>query len=88
MRVDWTATARQVLGLGRHQKLPAWGLPAVRAHGVDFYLKAQGEPRYRQSGKPARRMEHRLFIICPCGTHVPAGRFSQHVWSRYHNREV
>ncbi len=43
--------------------------------GFEVYLKQQGV------GLGRRRMTHRIFIVCTCGQHVPAGRLRQHFGS-------
>jgi hypothetical protein len=68
---------REAMGLPR--KLPATGMEPqlVRCGGrmVWFYLVPQRPLKPRER----RRMEHRMFAICPsCHRHVPASRLAQH----------
>ena len=80
---DWTREARRTLGLGTG-KLPTHGLLAEPML-IDSRLKAalhpQGVERFK-GNRPARRMAHRLIIVCACGRAIPAGRFGQHLRSR------
>lgn len=74
-----------LLGDGASKKLPARGiLPAILIPGTQYrvYLAEQAQPR--GEGRLARHnpRNHRIFVICTCGAHVPAGRMSQHLGSK------
>ena len=58
-----------LLGLSPTAHFPAEGLAPRDVQGVQIYVTAA-----RNDG----RRKHRVFAICPCGRHVPAGRMSQH----------
>lgn len=60
---------KTLLGLSPKAKFPPEGLPPRDVQGFQVYVT------------PARgdgRRKHRVFAVCTCGTHVPAGRMHQH----------
>jgi hypothetical protein len=70
--VNWKASAGRVkglLGLSPTAHFPAEGLAPRDIQGVQVYVTAA-----RNDG----RRKHRVFAICPCGRHIPAGRMFQH----------
>ena len=72
VRRDATAAdMREYLGLARNAKLPAEGMPEREVHGVLVYVAPLNPAT-------SRRRLHRIYAICTCGTHVPAGRLHQH----------
>lgn len=60
---------KALLGLSPTAHFPADGLAPRDVQGTQIYVTAA-----RNDG----RRKHRVFAICPCGRHVPAGRMSQH----------
>ena len=58
-----------LLGLSPAAHFPADGLAPRDIQGAQIYVTAA-----RNDG----RRKHRVFAICPCGRHVPAGRMFQH----------
>ena len=60
---------KELLGLSPTAHFPPEGLAPRMVQGATLYVT------------PARndgRRKHRVFAICPCGRHVPAGRMFQH----------
>jgi len=60
---------KALLGLSPAAHFPADGLAPRDIQGAQIYVTAA-----RNDG----RRKHRVFAICPCGRHVPAGRMFQH----------
>ena len=60
---------KALLGLSPKDHFPADGLAPRDIQGAQIYVTAA-----RNDG----RRKHRVFAICPCGRHVPAGRMFQH----------
>ena len=58
-----------LLGLSPTAHFPTEGLAPRDIQGAQIYVTAA-----RNDG----RRKHRVFAICPCGRHVPAGRMFQH----------
>jgi hypothetical protein len=69
--------------LGLPKKLPTVGMEPKLLNGVWYYLAPQMPQKPRDPSRvwqrANRRMDHRLFAICPsCHRHVAAGRLAQH----------
>lgn len=80
-----------IRALGIEPKGPA--IPKLPTHGIEprkiedffeLYLAPQGPQKFKNDGRPQHRASHRIFIICSCGQHVPAGRMRQHYDSQNH----
>lgn len=54
------------------KRLPDEGMQVRWIQGVQVYVK----PIVRVKGTKSSR--HRVYVICECGRHVPAGRLHQH----------
>lgn len=88
LQSERNAFFREVLGLPRKCKLPAYGIdprPIPGTFGLWICLQPQGELKHRLDGRPLRRMAHRICIICPCGQTISAGRLAQHMNSSIHS---
>jgi hypothetical protein len=60
---------KELLGLNPKAHFPAEGLAPRDIQGVPVYVTPD-----RNDG----RRKHRVFAICACGRHVPAGRMFSH----------
>ena len=85
----WQRDRREALfaALGlKGTKLPQHGVSARPFRdGMLVYLQpigAFGAPK--PSGRVPRRMEHRIYVICTCGKHIPSGRMLQHLRGKDH----
>lgn len=69
------AHAADMLRLLGVKKLPKEGMEEREIQGVRVYVK----PSLSGGTRLTRRCNHRVFAICECGRHVPAGRLHQHI---------
>lgn len=60
---------KTLLGLDPKAHFPPEGMPEREVQGVRLYVTPE---------RGDKRRKHRVFAICECGTHVPAGRMFQH----------
>lgn len=90
----WLYAALGILGASTDSSKP---LPKLPTHKIDavpvgqgFYvwLAPQGPQPVLSSGSLGKRSTHRIFVICTCGQHIPAGRMRQHYGTKTHDEAL
>ena len=66
---------RPLLNLGVGCHLPVNGQAPINVNGTMVYVKSLEQAK---TDNPKANRPHRIFAICKCGAHVPAGRMYQH----------